>query len=94
MGTLGMAAGQTLNVTGANNYGLRFTGTNFTGTGNFNFTPASGLSVAVVGNGPNTGRVPVNTGAGTLLLGGTFGQTSGTSVTTPPRRFRAASRAI
>ncbi|MEA3213309.1 MAG: hypothetical protein QOE70_6366 [Chthoniobacter sp.] len=81
LGTLTMAGGQTLSVTGGNNYSVRFTGTNFTGTGPVNFSPATGVAVEVIGTTTN-GLVPVNIGAGTLLLGGNFGFTGGTTITT------------
>ncbi|MEA3209273.1 MAG: hypothetical protein QOE70_2330 [Chthoniobacter sp.] len=81
LGTLTMAGGQTLTVTGGNSYSARFTGTNFTGTGPVNFNPAAGVAVGVIGTTTN-GLLPVNTGAGTLLLGGNFDFTSDTAITT------------
>ncbi len=78
-GTLSMAAGQALNVTGGNNYTALFTGGNFSGAGTLTFNPAAATSVAVLG-GLNS-VTPANIGSGTVLLGGNSTFTGGLNVT-------------
>ena len=87
MGTLGMTAGQTLFITNANAYNLRFTGGNYShsagyvsGTESVNFNTVTG-SYLTVGGGFTNNLTYANTGSGTLLLGGNNSFTTNTTLT-------------
>ena len=85
MGTLTISAGQTLNTLSATgSYNVAFTGLNTSGgpAGNLFFNPALGTKVAIVGGVNSTNITPVNVGAGTLLLGGSFNLATSTTATT------------
>jgi len=70
MGTLGMNAGQTLNLISGNSYNLLFTGSAFTGTGNISFNPAAGSTLTLGGGGFSNTLTYSNIGAGSLIIGG------------------------